>query len=527
MTKLETTIKTVLQQLKPHLADSTFESRQRYFSQMLRFADLHHITEPCQELYDGFIADGHSSHERHSMHVSCARLIDACAATKAKDANGILFNEPPLPSKNKTLKYFQNTQYPIGKETCIDYLIVKAGIEMEPLKLSQSTKGQYQHAWMVIRRYFYDAGHTNYDESIIQKLLFEINSKREHGTMNEWKWKINRKASHVLMEVANTGCFQWGMLNNRIDSEDVEMKAIRWQYLESLRERNLTKSTVSLHDYVFRNAMEAAIIKTPKELQALTPEKVQGMIIVLADKCNRRSMATILPILRGILTFLHSAKLVHNNLSGIVMSGFIQRKSNASYISEKDETKLVEQLNDESRRTKAMILLALRLGLRDSDLCKLTFQDIDWQRDKIRLKQKKTGEPLVLPLLPEVGNALMDYILNERPRRDDQYPYIFLRKQAPYQKLSAAYHFCSNLIDRVDIKPENGTASGIHLLRYTLVHKLLKAKVPHQVITNTLGHVSKESAKPYLSMEESMLRMCALDLSDIGKISWQGRTSHA
>jgi hypothetical protein len=313
MTKLEAIIKTVLQQLKPRLADSTFESSQRYFNQMLKFANLHRITEPCQELYDGFIADGHSSHERHSMHVRCVRLVDACAATKAKDSNGILFNEPSLPSKSKALQYFQNRRYPIGKETLIDYLIVKAGIEMEPLNLSRSTEGQYQHAWMVIRRYFHDAGYLNYDKSIIQKFLFEINFRREHGTMNEWKWKINRKASHVLMEVADAGCFQWGMIHHCVESEDVEMKTIRCQYLDSLRERNLTKSTVSLHDYVFRNAMEAAAIKTLKELKALTPEKVQGMILCFSDKCNRRSMATILPILRGILAFLHSGELVQLN----------------------------------------------------------------------------------------------------------------------------------------------------------------------------------------------------------------------
>jgi len=215
------------------------------------------------------------------------------------------------------------------------------------------------------------------------------------------------------------------------------------------------------------------------------------------------------------------------NLSGIVMSGFIQRKSNASYLSEKDEAKLVKQLDEESRRTKAMMLLALRLGLRDCDLCNLMVQDIDWQHDRIRLQQKKTGEPLVLPLLPDVGNALMDYMLNERPQRDDQYPYLFLRKQAPYQKLSTAYHICSELMRRLEIKPENATSSGIHLLRYSMVHKLIKAKVPHQIITNTLGHASKDSAQPYLSMETSMLRMCALDLSVIGRISWQGSDDHA
>jgi hypothetical protein len=97
-----------------------------------------------------------------------------------------------------------------------------------------------------------------------------------------------------------------------------------------------------------------------------------------------------------------------------------------------------------------------------------------------------------------------------------------LRKQAPYNKLTSVYPICSELLRHQQIKPVNGAAAGVHLFRYTLVHRLLAAKVPHQVITNVLGHASKESDKPYLSMEESMLRMCALDLSVIGKVSWKG-----
>ena len=150
------------------------------------------------------------------------------------------------------------------------------------------------------------------------------------------------------------------------------------------------------------------------------------------------------------------------------MSGFVQRGSVAAYISEKNQTELVAQLDEESKRTKAIILLALRLGLRDCDICSLTFREIDWQHDKIRLVQKKTGEPLILPLLLDVGNALMDYILNERPKRDDHYHYIFLRKQAPYNKLSSVYPICSEIIDRMEIKPVNGTATGIHLFRYSV-----------------------------------------------------------
>ena len=80
--------------------------------------------------------------------------------------------------------------------------------------------------------------------------------------------------------------------------------------------------------------------------------------------------------------------------------------------------------------------------------------------------------------------------------------------------------FCSKLLNKLKIQPVNGKTKGLHLFRYTLTHRLLSAKVPHQVVTDILGHTSKESDKPYISLEESMLRMCALDLSEIGKIHW-------
>lgn len=115
----------------------------------------------------------------------------------------------------------------------------------------------------------------------------------------------------------------------------------------------------------------------------------------------------------------------------------------------------------------------------------------------------------------------MDYILDERPKRTDRYPYVFLRKQAPYNKLITVYPICSKLLGFLEINPINGTTRGVHLFRYSMVHNLLVAKVPYQVITDALGHTSKEADKPYLSMDESMLRMCALDLSIIGKVSWK------
>jgi len=522
MAKLEITVNVILQQLKPRLANETWKSRCRYFNQMLRLANSLNLTEPCQELYDAFIADDRGSKERRSMHIYCVKLVDALAGTQSVDKRGILFNEQPIPNETVVRDFFRNRSFPMTKSICIDSLIVKAEIEMQYLTLTDSTIGQYRHAWRDIRRYFYTAGTNKYNEVLIQDFIRDINMRRNNGALKEWKWKINRKAAYVLMEVADTGCFQWGLIHKSISCNSLEIENIRLQYLDLLKQKNISKSTIKLHDYVFRKAADYAGIKTKKALLFLSPEKIQLIITKFSAICSRRSMATILPILRAMIKSLHCGGCIQKDLSGIVMGGFVQKSSVATYISEKDEAKLVAQLNKESKRTRAIILLALRLGLRDCDISNLTFSEIDWQHDKIRLLQRKTGEPLVLPLLPDVGNALMDYILNERPRQRGHYPYIFLREQAPYTKLTSAYAICSKLLVRMGIVPINGTATGVHLFRYSLVHKLLAAKVPHQVITDTLGHISRESAKPYLSMEESMLRMCALDLSVTGHISWKG-----
>ena len=78
------------------------------------------------------------------------------------------------------------------------------------------------------------------------------------------------------------------------------------------------------------------------------------------------------------------------------------------YITASDEDKLYQVMENSSLRNKAMMRLSLRLGLRDIDVCNLRFSQIDWINDQIILEQEKTGVTLCLPLLEDVGNAIMD-----------------------------------------------------------------------------------------------------------------------
>lgn len=521
MANLEEIISVVLAQRKPQLAPSSFESLNFYCKQLSQMASKMNITVPCQKLYDAFIEDDRNSKERSSRHRQCVKLVDYYAGTHAKDEHGNSFNRSSLPTEDETQDFFKDMSYPISIQITIDHLIIKSELEMRDLKLSSSTIGQYKHSWLDIRDYFNEKNAGIYANEVLQQYISKINGLRNKCLMNEWKWKMNRKAAHVLLEVADTGKFNWKPIQQNLSFTDHDLEELRTLYINTLSEKNLSKATIDLYDYVFRKTLLLAGIQTIEELARLSYEETQLIIESFSTTCNKRSMSTILPILKTLLSFLSEHDVTDNNLSNVVMSRFIQKGNVSAYLSIEDEKRVIEQLEQESMRTKAIILLALRFGLRDSDVCNLTFQSIDWNKEKLCVVQQKTGESIIFPLLPEIGNALMEYILHERhPRKD--YPYIFLRKQAPYNKIASAYPFCSKLLSKLEIQPVNGKTNGLHLFRYTLTHRLLAAKVTHQVVTDILGHTSKESDKPYISLEEPMLRMCSLDLSEIGKIHWKG-----
>ena len=109
-------------------------------------------------------------------------------------------------------------------------------------------------------------------------------------------------------------------------------------------------------------------------------------------------------------------------------------------------------------RTKAMMRLGLRLGLRDIDICCLRFSQIDWKNDQIILEQEKTGVTIYLPLLEDVGNAIMDYILNERPTEAKKNPYVFVRRQL-IKSSSPCTWYAQNCLKEQKSRLSTGTAA--------------------------------------------------------------------
>lgn len=180
-----------------------------------------------------------------------------------------------------------------------------------------------------------------------------------------------------------------------------------------------------------------------------------------------------------------------------------------------DVTKIIEAIdrgNPSGKRDYAIVLLICRLGLRGVDVKRLRFADLDWPGNRLSVVQAKTGRRLWLPLLKDVGWAIIDYIRSGRPASDC--PHVFVRHIAPIGPFSDQDHLHQILVKHArvaHVRLGEKRRHGMHSLRHTLATRLLEDGTPVERIADILGHQSVESTGVYLKSSLGLLARCALD----------------
>lgn len=204
------------------------------------------------------------------------------------------------------------------------------------------------------------------------------------------------------------------------------------------------------------------------------------------------------------------------DLSGIVPRIYYDKTARipSSYSASEVETLLgsVDRGNPGGKRDYAMLLIIVRLGIRSSDIRSLKFENFDWEQERIRFVQQKTGNSISLPLFEDIGQSVIDYIKYGRPNSTSSN--IFIRHRAPFQvfSTSAIYSLVHRYMLRAGIYTEN-RKSGPHALRHSLASRLLEHKIPLPVISEILGHTDSNTTLVYLKMDVEQLRKCALEVA--------------
>jgi site-specific recombinase XerD len=168
---------------------------------------------------------------------------------------------------------------------------------------------------------------------------------------------------------------------------------------------------------------------------------------------------------------------------------------------------VVDRHEPNGRRNYAMLLLIATYGLRGCEVRALRLDSIDWSHDEVTIFAPKTGRSRRLPLTRPVGEAVLDYLREERP--PSVHEEVFLSSRPPVGPLrSKINRWLGRHLDKAGIETPR---RGAHTLRHSLAVHLLRSGETLKAIGDVLGHRSPDTTFIYTKLHVDDLRTVALE----------------
>lgn len=164
-------------------------------------------------------------------------------------------------------------------------------------------------------------------------------------------------------------------------------------------------------------------------------------------------------------------------------------------------------------RNRAIVLLLAVYGLRRGEVARLRLDDLDWVGEILHVSRPKQRCAQQYPLIPLVGDAILRYLKDARPRCVHRE--LFLTREAPVRPLQAGS--ISTIIrarlKEIDIQLPR---RGAHCLRHACARHLLDAGFTLKEIGDHLGHRSATATRTYTKVDMNGLRQVAeLDIGEL------------
>ena len=297
-------------------------------------------------------------------------------------------------------------------------------------------------------------------------------------------------------------------------------RLLRDDYLACCRARGNAEATVVAKDRATSRFLGYLEEVGVDDLAALGVRDISGFF-VRQRRLRRKTVAAMRSCVADFLAFLAATGWTPESLADRLPPHRHVRHESEPYLWTVEEIRrvlaVIDRQSAAGKRDYAMILATARLGLRISDLRQLKLSDLDWRAKTITIVQHKTRLPLSLPLLDDVGWAIIDYVGRGRP--ETACPKVFVRHRHPFDAFGSASSVASRLsrhAARARITFAPGEVCGMHSLRGALAVAMIGNDTPIPVVSAVLGHASSDTTQAYyLRFNIDRLRCCALDVEDV------------
>ncbi len=157
-------------------------------------------------------------------------------------------------------------------------------------------------------------------------------------------------------------------------------------------------------------------------------------------------------------------------------------------------------------RDRALLMLLAFYGLRAGEVRHLRLENFDWENERLTVTRGKTQAVQTYPLARQVGDAVLRYLQEARPRSPHRK--VFLTLRPPFRPLglgsvgAVAYRRWRAL--GIEL-PHYGS----HILRHACATHLLKEGLSLKEIGDHLGHRHPDTTRIYAKVDLTALRKVA------------------
>lgn len=243
-------------------------------------------------------------------------------------------------------------------------------------------------------------------------------------------------------------------------------------------------------------------------LDRLTAAEVSEFLAREAPLRGDGEARMLVVVVRSVLRYLYSAGLIASPLEWAVPAvATIRERSLPGAVEPAAVAALLSSCDRERTagvRDYAILLLLARLGLRASEVCWLTLDDVDWRAGEV-LIHGKGGRTDLLPLPVDLGQALVAY-LRRRPTGPAGCRALFLTAISPVGPMSRA-----TVKGAVRLAGRRAGVAGVspHRLRHTAATQMLHAGASLDEIGQVLRHRERRTTAIYARVDRATLRTIA------------------
>ena len=291
-----------------------------------------------------------------------------------------------------------------------------------------------------------------------------------------------------------------------------ELKKYKVSYLEYKKANyNSVDTIINTNNYI--NTLISFCEKN--NIKYITKDTIHNYILNLDDK-QKSTKDKYLKNLRLFFLYLYEYNVIETNFEMFIPKTKYTLKSKIPfYWSEENINKLlnsIQQDSDMGKRDYAILLIIIRLGLRAGDVIRLTLDNIDWNNNQIKFYQHKTTQIQCLPLLLDVKEAIINYIVNTRNNNiENRTLFLDDKNSNSIKNAKKISRILYKYEKKANITLDKSFKNGVHSFRNTLAYNLLINETSINTISQVLGHINPNTAQIYLKIDLEHLRDCVLD----------------